>query len=279
MSMAEGIDDVLDHYGNDLTYLPEMVNTVCDIYPQLDPRAVKKLLRKRASTPMAESHTKSSKIRKSKRKIAKEDLTEAKLMGDENSMIDYLLQIYPKLTYEEVERELTRKSSKKASSKGKRKTITDKDVNEAIEFYYFQFNEQLREKIIKFMSNKYPAMTQREISDELRKYDFGDKVATPTKVAGSPGSWLTKTPLRRGETYVPTDFSPSSYGAASTDAMDFYRSKRSKYLPGYVSPPRMPMPSPRLSTPRRRFREDLTPPPPSPRRGTRAASGRKLSFG
>ncbi len=25
MSMAEGIDDVLDHYGNDLTYLPEMV--------------------------------------------------------------------------------------------------------------------------------------------------------------------------------------------------------------------------------------------------------------
>ncbi len=263
--IEDTIDMVLEMFQHNPEYLPYMVENVCSKFPELDVDEVEEGLMIRLSAATEEI-------------ISKTDLFDAHLMGDINSSTDYLKEIYPKLSRNEIKKQLKSaiesnySPSKPESSERKMDEITRYDVNEALEFYGFAFGPDLREKMIKYMCRKYPTLDESEIIRQLTEYDFGDKIVTPQKSrtprgAESPSSWsprMTLPPL--GSTYQPSDFSPSSYGAASVGAMDFYKTERSKHLPDYTSP----------STPRgkKRFLEDLPPPPRTP-----PSLRRRLSFG
>lgn len=308
--VLDTIDSALESYQYNPDYSALILESLCFMFPDIPPRDLEEGVTERLgiATEQMLGGTDLEDDIATERMIAGTDLDDALGMNDKHSSIDYLGVLYPNLTRKEIKKQFKRavknqkrkssskkrkildklskeamdfqvesiedetspKRKKRKSSKRSKKTITDEDIDEALEFYGFSFGPDLKDKIVKYMMAKYPSVPLNKIVEELSGYDFDNKIGSPERPHGTPEFRLT-TPPRRGSSYEPSDFSPSSYGAASSGAIDFLRKKRSKYLPDYTSPPPTPLPTPGTPT-RKRFRDELSPPPRTPKRS------RRLSF-
>lgn len=273
------IKNMFDLFGWDPLSIEVVIVELCTIHSEEDPNALERKIRriynKHEFSPQKPSSRKRVKKEVRTGQLVRAEVEDALLIYDRkqiDELIDYLLSIsaHQHLTREQVEDELqtvydiirptasrspsssrNRRKSKDAKGSRVKSTISTDDVNEGLEFFNYALGPQLAENMVNYFNNKYPNLSPQTIRKQLKQYDLtGSDYTKPSTPQKSP-----PTPPRRGDFYLPSDFSPSTYGAVAESYTEFLKKKRAKHLPDYVSPPTprstRRLPSPRQPSPRR----------------------------